>query len=129
MSAVSRERAVRVEPTTTRTAVRWRVSASAVSLPAARAWITTLGVADVMLVCVLEDDTSAHFSLEAAGQRLVLCTGSARVQREAPLTHVDVFDAGGKRLLAATLSGERALYAITTLWDHLGVAGGRYELG
>ncbi|HEX2838453.1 MAG TPA: hypothetical protein VHN77_10030 [Phycisphaerales bacterium] len=129
MSAVSRERAVRVEPAAARTAVRWRVSASAVSLPAARAWITPLGVTDVMLVCVLEDDTVAHFSLEAAGQRLDLCTAAARVQREAPLTHLDVFDTTGKRLLAATLSGERALYAVTTLWDHLGVAGGRYELG
>lgn len=129
MSAVSRERAVRVEPAAARASVRWRVSASAVSLPAARAWIATLGAADVVLVCVVEDDTAAHFSLEAAGQRLELCTATARVQREAPLTHVDVFDASGKRLLAATLSGERALYAVTTLWDHLGVAGGRYELG
>ena len=129
MSAVSRERPVRVEPAAARTAVRWRVSASAVSLPAARAWIATLGVADVVLVCLLEGDTSAHFFLEAAGQRMDLCTAAALVQREAPLTHVDVFDTAGKRLLAATLSGERALYAVTTLWDHLGVAGGRYELG
>jgi hypothetical protein len=115
--------------------VRWRVSASAVTAADARAWLAGMDVADGGLVSeVRADARGAHgngvceFSLEASGCRLRVCDAACSITQDAGLTHIDAFDAGGTRLLAATLNADHVLYAVTTLWERLGVAGGRYEV-
>ncbi|MFO0830462.1 MAG: hypothetical protein U0637_01340 [Phycisphaerales bacterium] len=133
MSAVSRERVVRVEAEAgTARSLRWRLIASAVTEPGARAWLEQVKAVDAALVCDAvpgeQGSYTCVFSLEAGGARMPVCSAQAHVHRQAPLTHIDAFDPLGTRLLAATLSETQVLYAVTTLWETLGVPGGRYEL-
>lgn len=135
MSAVSRDCPVRVEPparcTTPIHTLRWRVSAAAVAEPAARAWLQATRSPDANLVCEVRNEgghASCVFSLESESARMVLCDAPAKLTLEGSLTHVDAFDAARNRLLAVTMHGERVLYAVTGMWERLGVAGGRYEV-
>lgn len=134
MTAVSRDCPVRVEPPARATAtytLRWRVSATAVAEPAARAWLQSTRSPDATLVCEVRNEgghASCVFSLESDSAHMALYAAPAKLTLDGSLTHVDAFDGTGSRLLAVTMHDERVLYAMTTVWERLGVAGGRYEI-
>jgi hypothetical protein len=103
--------------------VAWVISRDAAS----RVWPVAAGEGEVELRWTLDTDagTSRCVLVDGATETLI-GTGTASGSVDASLTSVHASTSTDE--FAATVRGERVVYARTTVLSRVGIAGGRYEV-